>query len=565
VSYLRGYTGLGSAAPGNEAYLINGASGPLTNEVNIQSLAADLSFANSTGSLINLDVDFEVVINDSSQDINFRVESNDVANFLHVDAGNNTLGIGAAATAAQFVTVTQRIATSGTPSLLVLTGAEHTTLATTVEAIDILFDIARNVQWVQGNITTQRAIQIEAPTWATATSASTFANGVNVAIDSAPNAGTNCVFTALSALRVGSADVTVGATSSGLNYATIRVPAHTATVDGTTQVTASPGVAALSLGIISINDTDNDAVTIDTGATLYIAGAPAITGGSTITLTSAYSIWVDVGKVRLDGGGTSSQVTAEGGALALLASTVNGNNASSTIAIGAAVSIGVTTYTNDTATLTMTNAASLYIAGVPVASTNVAFTNTAYSLWIDAGASRFDGQVLGPAGSASNPAYGFVADIDSGWDLPSAGRMIMYLGGAITLDVAGGKLSVNTIDTVSAVNIRLLGGMANGATAVGVALDTPADYTTEGAKAVSIRNNTVEIAAFMPAAATTGVWLVLDEADANPTATSLDADDSGAIYFKANRIVFAVNVVNTIRYLSCVIDNATVTWSVATP
>ncbi|OHD22151.1 MAG: hypothetical protein A2Y38_06320 [Spirochaetes bacterium GWB1_59_5] len=472
--------------------------------------------------------------------------------------------------------ITQPAISGGTRSVLTVTGGAHTALATTVEAIDVLFDIARTVQWAQGNITTQRAVQIEAPTWATATSASTFANGVNVAIDSAPNAGTNCVFTALSALRVGSADVTVGATSSGLNYATIRVPAHTATVDGTTQVTASPGIAALSLGIISINDTDNDAVTIDTGATLYIAGAPAITGGSTITLTSAYSLWVDAGdvrfdgdvrlgtagsttdpnvvldadtdtgvslaggnemyfitgggrraectgqglgwasgsaaspglyalsssgtglylvttniigmvtggvegtrwnphsiasaadatadifsvpaqtvtvtgatgittatgfnlsnigiptmsaesaltidysaslyisgpptgggagpatitnryalwvdsgKVRFDGAGTSSQVTAEGGVLALLASTVNGNNASSTIAIGAAVSIGVTTYTNDTATLTMTNVASLYIAGIPVASTNVTFTNPAYSLWIDAGLPRID-------------------------------------------------------------------------------------------------------------------------------------------------------------------------------
>jgi hypothetical protein len=200
--------------------------------------------------------------------------------------------------------ITQPAIDGGTRRIFTVTGGAHTNMATGVEAIDILFDIARTVQWAQGNITTQRAVNYEAPTWATATSSSTFANGVNVNIDSAPNAGTNCVFTALSALRVGSANVTVGATSAGLNYATVRVPGHTATVSGTTQVTASPGIAALSLGIISIDDGANENVTIDNGATLYIAGAPAATGGSTVTLTNAYSLWVDAGIARFDGNGT---------------------------------------------------------------------------------------------------------------------------------------------------------------------------------------------------------------------------------------------------------------------
>jgi hypothetical protein len=58
----------------------------------------------------------------------------------------------------------------------------------------------------------------------------------------------------------------------------------------------------------------------------------------------------------------------------------------------------------------MTDVASLYIAGIPVASTNVIFTNTALALWIDAGAARFDGRVLETQGadvaSATNLTLG---------------------------------------------------------------------------------------------------------------------------------------------------------------
>jgi hypothetical protein len=221
---------------------------------------------------------------------------------VNADVSQDNIGIGGSPTAGYLLHINQYGYTSGSPVAFVVTGGSHTTLATTVEANDVLLDIARTVQWAQGNITTQRAVQIEAPTWATATSASTITNGVNVAIDSAPNAGTNVTFTTLSAFRVGSANVTVGPTTAALTYATIRVPAHTASVSGTTQVTSSPGVSALNLGQISINDISDQNVTIDNGATLYIAAAPVATALSTVTLTNAYALWIDAGVVRMDAG-----------------------------------------------------------------------------------------------------------------------------------------------------------------------------------------------------------------------------------------------------------------------
>ena len=90
---------------------------------------------------------------------------------------------------------------------------------------------------------------------------------------------------------------------------------------------------------------------------------------------------------------TRAAVTSVGHQMHVPAQTTNFSNASETLAIGPALFLGIPTYTGDTATLTFTDAVTLYIAGAPVASTNVAITNTALSLWVDAGSSRFDGNV----------------------------------------------------------------------------------------------------------------------------------------------------------------------------
>ncbi len=55
-------------------------------------------------------------------------------------------------------------------------------------------------------------------------------------------------------------------------------------------------------------------------------------------------------------------------------------------------SFGIPTLAASNATVTTTNAATLYVAGAPTAGTNQTITN-AYSLWVDAGTARFDGDV----------------------------------------------------------------------------------------------------------------------------------------------------------------------------
>jgi hypothetical protein len=66
--------------------------------------------------------------------------------------------------------------------------------------------------------------------------------------------------------------------------------------------------------------------------------------------------------------------------------------ASGTATNAVANSFGRPTFAATNATVTMTNAATVYIANAPVAGTNVTLTN-AYALWVDDGASRFDGNV----------------------------------------------------------------------------------------------------------------------------------------------------------------------------
>ena len=85
-----------------------------------------------------------------------------------------------------------------------------------------------------------------------------------------------------------------------------------------------------------------------------------------------------------------THITAVGAQFHMPAQITDFDNGSETIAIGSAAFIGIPTWTNASATLTMTKAATLYIEGPPVGSTNVT-VSTGYGLWVDAGAVQFDG------------------------------------------------------------------------------------------------------------------------------------------------------------------------------
>jgi len=311
----------------------------------------------------------EVVFNDDGNDQDFRIESPDSSSLFFVDAGNDVVCIGtgtavvdskltmggpiaasngvvtfpgltfasdtdmgfyrvaadqlglALAGAQAYLwtataqTITQAVATSGSPVALTLTGGAHTTLAASTEAIDANFNLARTVQFATGALTTQRAFVIQGPTYGFV-GASTLTNATTFDITSAPTAGTNATFTNSRVMRLGGA-VTIGATSASMTYSVVDIPAHTVTVTGTTQVTSASMAAGVRIGAITL--TDSSAVTIDAAASLYIAGPPVQAGS--VTLSSAYSLWVDSGNIRGDGilfvGGATAQTDSE--AIAVIA------------------------------------------------------------------------------------------------------------------------------------------------------------------------------------------------------------------------------------------------------
>ena len=92
-----------------------------------------------------------------------------------------------------YYTLTPKAATTGTPTLWTLTGPAHQTL-TSGEAIDLNVNLARTVQWSSGAIATQRAVVVQAPTYAF-TASSNITKAATVAITNAPIAGTNATIT----------------------------------------------------------------------------------------------------------------------------------------------------------------------------------------------------------------------------------------------------------------------------------------------------------------------------------------------------------------------------------
>lgn len=86
------------------------------------------------------------------------------------------------------------VATSGSSVAFTITGAANTGQTATVECRDLDINLARTVQFNTGAIATQRAVYIQAPTYAFV-GASTITTAATVAIAGAPAAGTNATIT----------------------------------------------------------------------------------------------------------------------------------------------------------------------------------------------------------------------------------------------------------------------------------------------------------------------------------------------------------------------------------
>jgi hypothetical protein len=101
---------------------------------------------------------------------------------------------GSSVSAAGAVTLAPSARTSGSVSYFAVTAPADTTLAAGTESVGVNLNTSATRQFATGNITTQREVVIQAPTYAFV-GASTITNAATLAITGAPIAGTNATIT----------------------------------------------------------------------------------------------------------------------------------------------------------------------------------------------------------------------------------------------------------------------------------------------------------------------------------------------------------------------------------
>ena len=200
------------------------------------------------------------------------------------------------------LTLTPDVITSGSPTLMLLTGAAHTTLAASVEVTDVNFNLARTVQLSTGALTTQRAVRVQAPTYAFV-GASTITTAATLAISGAPVAGANATITNPLALWVqGGASLFAGAV----------------TVSGALAVTGSITNSALTSGRVTLSSTagliaDSAQITYDiTGANrgITVTATVASTRNAVLNLSAdnagVESLWQLLSNGSIGGGAATN-------------------------------------------------------------------------------------------------------------------------------------------------------------------------------------------------------------------------------------------------------------------
>ena len=331
--------------------------------------------------------------------------------------------------------------TSGTPTLLTVTGPTHTTLGG--EATDINFNLARTVQFSTGALTTQRAVRIQAPTYAFVAS-STLSNAVTLGISGPPVKGTNASITNAYALRIeGGAvstatnayglyvDVPTGATNNYGGYISGRVgfgATPTATVHATSASASTvtgrfEGTTSQSVNIFEVATKTATVASVSSIGNVTFTQEAQITGSPTIfTITGAAN--------------TSQTASTE-------ATDINFNLARNVqFATGAlttqrAVRIQAPTYAF-VGSSTLTHASTLSISGAPVKGTNATITSSS-ALRIEAGAvstvtTAYGIYVQSPTGATTNYALYIGGKTQIVPDVHTSGSPvgILYTGAAHT-------------------------------------------------------------------------------------------------------------------------------------
>lgn len=198
--------------------------------------------------------------------------------------------------------------------------------------------------------------------------------------------------------------------------------------EGTISTGQVPGIIRLQ---VAAAGTLADALTIDSAKAVVMLGTVGI---GSLTTGTIFNIEPGVAARDLVTGiGTGLHIEADTQA-------INAAGNGETKAIGALAFFGIPTWTSVGTTLTITDAATVYIQGVPVGSTNTTVSN-AYALWVDAGTSRFDG----PVELVSDRHFGTTGSDSILINHHAGGDMVYYGGGTVAVwrINTGGLMLVN--------------------------------------------------------------------------------------------------------------------------
>jgi hypothetical protein len=181
--------------------------------------------------------------------------------------------------------------TSGSPSLLTVTGPAHTALTSGTEATDVYFGLARIVQFQTGALATQRAVRIDAPKYAFV-AASVLTNAATVEISGAPIAWSNATITNAYGLRIAAGAVA----SSNTNAFGLYVEAPTSGTNNYGAVIATGNVGIGTAAPSALLDINSDTIRLRTARTPATAGAAGDGGdicwdGSYVYVCVAANTW----------------------------------------------------------------------------------------------------------------------------------------------------------------------------------------------------------------------------------------------------------------------------------
>lgn len=224
-----------------------------------------------------------------------------------------------------------------------------------------------------------------------------FAGAATVAVNIGGNGGTatiaNPTVTLANAtnLNVNGANPTVAGTSTGtLTLFNTNLTAVNAFGAATNVTLGATGAATTNIRGGTLVGSETTQNVFNTTATTVSAfgAATSITLGGTAGTTTLRN------KLSRSGNLSAGSWTTSGISADFVAGTFTDNSSAggSTIASRSAVSVNTPTYASNNS-ITVTDAANLYISNAPSPGTNTIITNS-YALWVDAGNSRFDGDVL---------------------------------------------------------------------------------------------------------------------------------------------------------------------------